>query len=415
MRRVNDITVTSDDRGSLRGAAARGRAPEADIQTDVPWGTGPSSPERQEPTFAASPAFEERSLGEDPAYAPHQQAQAPNQAYSQPQDYAPAPAYGQQPPHSNEPPRQARPHSSRSKSARKTTKAAPRSITQPQRMVLKPGWRLRLALRRPARLATILGGLGALGLLPAILFATPWGAHRLASWENSALVGSADLGLRINEIYVEGRSRTPADKLVEALGLKRGDPILGIDLAAAKHQIEALAWVKSAVIERRLPGVLYVSLQERDPIAIWQNKGVFTLVDREGMPVPDSLDNYPGLLLVVGEDAPVNAAELIETLQSEPDLMSRVKAAQRVGNRRWNIKLDDLDTGCEVRLPEEGTEDAWHHLAQLDHDNGLLKQKLSIIDLRLPDRLVVKSEPDPAAEAAAALRKKLSNTPGKDA
>jgi cell division protein FtsQ len=100
--------------------------------------------------------------------------------------------------------------------------------------------------------------------------------------------------------------------------------------------------------------------------------------------------------MVVGEDAPVHAASLVEMLRSEPALAARVAAAVRVGGRRWNLKLDG---GVEVQLPEENPAEAWAQLARLDRSNSLLARNIEAVDLRLPDRLVVRTVPEPQKEA----------------
>jgi cell division protein FtsQ len=251
-----------------------------------------------------------------------------------------------------------------------------------------------------------------IGLIASGMFSSTWNNLRA-----QAIEVSASAGLKVQEIYVSGRNRTPSDKLLGTLGIKRGDPILGFSLVEAKQRLQALAWVRDVSIERRLPGTVYLSIREREPIALWQQKGEFTLIDREGKVLPGTIDPAVNLLLVVGTDAPVNAASLIEMLKTEPELMRRVKAAQRVSGRRWNILLDAIDGGTEVRLPEENPDGAWRRLAELERDHGLLKQRLAMIDLRLNDRLVVRSEPEPAAiePTVSEPRKKARGPNGKDA
>jgi cell division protein FtsQ len=64
-----------------------------------------------------------------------------------------------------------------------------------------------------------------------------------------------------------------------------------------------------------------------------------------------------------------------------------VKAAVRVGERRWNLRLAN---GVEVRLPEEGAEAALAELVRLDAKDNVLARDIKAIDLRFPDRFIVK-------------------------
>jgi cell division protein FtsQ len=208
---------------------------------------------------------------------------------------------------------------------------------------------------------------------------------------------AASLGFAVADIQVEGRVMTARDAILGAVDARRGTPIFRVDPVAAKAQLEALPWVRSAAVERRLPDTLFVRLVERRPLAIWQNKGKLALIDDQGVAITsEQLGRYPGLLMVVGEDAPPHAAALIDMLQREPMLAARVTAAVRVGGRRWNLRLDN---GIDVQLPEENPVEAWTQLARIERTNKLLARNIEAVDLRLPDRLVVRTVPEPPKEA----------------
>lgn len=279
-------------------------------------------------------------------------------------------------------------------------KAAP-TRRAPTRLKIRWPHALRSRLIRRA----VLAGAGGLVLLIAVaLFPGQKVKNQMLAWSGQA-------GFRIDDIFVEGRSRTPREQLLSALGVKRGDAILAVDLAAAQKRIEGIPWVRSAAIERRLPNELHILITERSPIALWQNKGRYFLVDRDGQIVGDQIDDYANLPLTVGEGAPDHAAELVGLLEGEPSLRNRVKAAVWVGERRWNLMLDRTPDGIEVRLPEEEPEAALHDLARLDAEQSLLERQLSVIDMRLPDRLVLRALNAPHEQAA--TKKKPTN--GKDA
>ena len=262
------------------------------------------------------------------------------------------------------------------------------------------------ALRSRAIRRATLAGAGLLVLaLAVLLFPGQRVAHQLIAWSGQA-------GYRIDDIFVEGRVKTPRDQLLTALGVKRGDAILAVDLAAAQKRIEEIPWVRSAAVERRLPHQIHILITERQPIALWQNKGRYFLIDHDGQIVGDQIDDYANLPLTVGEGAPDHAAELVALLDTEPLLKDRVKAATWVGDRRWNVMLDRTPDGIEVRLPEEDAETAWHDLAKLDQQQSLLERQVGVIDMRLPDRLVLRAANAPREQASGA-KKKPSN--GKDA
>jgi len=251
-----------------------------------------------------------------------------------------------------------------------------------------------------------------------------WAIHsgvgsKLGDSLTAQVVGlSARAGFRVDDILVEGRVRTPREELLTALNVNRGDPIFGIDLTATRQRLEEISWVKTATLERRLPGEVHILITEREPIARWQNQGHYYLVDREGLVVGDQIEDFPDLPLIVGEGAPDHAGALLEMLKTEPALQARVKAAQWVSERRWNLTLDRTAGGIDIRLPEETPDDALHELAKLDREQSLLERKVTLIDMRLPDRLILRSTggaEESSAAAAAANQVKRKSPPGKDA
>jgi len=211
-------------------------------------------------------------------------------------------------------------------------------------------------------------------------------------------------GLLVQDIRIEGREKTPEPMLRAALGVSRGDKLLGFSLEEARRRIEALTWVQRATVERRLPGTVVVTLEERRPFAVWQTSGKFVLIDRAGQLVIEQdprkdAEAFATLPLVVGPGAPENAAALLDQLASQPALRARVVAAVRVGERRWNLRLNN---GADVLLPEGGEVQAMNKLMELQTTQALLDRPLQIVDMRLPDRLVVRPMPERAPPAAVA-------------
>jgi cell division protein FtsQ len=217
------------------------------------------------------------------------------------------------------------------------------------------------------------------------------------------------LGLTVSDVTVEGRETTDGETILAALAARPGSPILAVSPKRAKQQLETLPWVRTAVIERRLPGTLYVRLVERKPLALWQHGGKIALIDRVGAVIPVArLDRFAKLPMVVGEGAASHAAEFLDMLASEPDLAVRVTAAIRVGNRRWNLRIDNA---IDVLLPADETAEAWARLARLERSAALVQRDVQTIDIRLPDRLVLRVSPEPPKETPVS---KKGRTPAKN-
>lgn len=254
-------------------------------------------------------------------------------------------------------------------------------------------WRL---VRRAVPACAVLAMAGGL----TWLYQDGWFGRQGEALQQAALNASGSLGLRIEEVLVEGRARTDGDEILTRLGLSLDRPILAVDPKAARAELETLPWISAASVERQLPGTVYIRLTEREPLALWQEQGVIRVIDRDGAVIPGiEPRRFAHLPLVVGADAPAHAARLIAVMNSEPELRDRVTAAVRVGGRRWNVQIEGR---IDVRLPEADAAAAWSQLARIERQQGLLSRDVIVIDLRLPDRLVVRTDPakDPLGQEA---------------
>lgn len=276
---------------------------------------------------------------------------------------------------------------------------APRKRTAGRRA---PPKKLRRPWSRAERRLVINGSAGLAGVLVlgslVWLLSSGWAGRQAASLATGFYRMTASQGLSVEEILVEGRARTGPGSLRSALGLQRGDAILAFDPQAAKARLEALPWVRQAAIERRLPSLIYLRLEERRPMALWQLDGRLTVIDETGEIIAGARpEDFARLTLVVGPDAPEHTAKLVRFLDSAPELKRRVSAAIRVSGRRWNLRLDG---GIDVRLPEHNPEGAWAQLVRIERQHGVLQRDVATIDLRLPGRLVVRTMPEAARQPA---------------
>ncbi|MAV88565.1 MAG: hypothetical protein CMM67_09995 [Rhodospirillaceae bacterium] len=196
--------------------------------------------------------------------------------------------------------------------------------------------------------------------------------------------------LRVNHIFVEGRSETSRKTLLQSLSLHRGQFILDFKPEEARLRIEKLPWVETAIIERHLPDTIRLIIKEKKPLALWQRNGQLLLVDDKGNIINlPNINSYMSLIIIIGKDAPIRAEGLFDVLAAEPILAKEVKAAVRIGARRWNLYLKN---NIQILLPENNTSAAWGHLAQLNKKYKLLTQDLVSIDLRLSDRVIIQDQ-----------------------
>lgn len=269
------------------------------------------------------------------------------------------------------------------------SRVTPTSVQTPARRRPGPLKRLGRNARNGLLFLTVVAVLGGGGWTVATGRAAAWWSD---VW-SGAIDMTANIGFSVQEVVLTGRSVTERDAIWLALQVERGDPILSFDAEAARDRIAALPWVKSITIERRLPDALHLQVEERRPMALWQQDGVVRLIDHDGVELTqDDLAAFGDLPLVVGFGAEGQAAELLDVLDDIPDLAERVTAAIWVGNRRWDLRLDN---GVTVQLPEQDMATAIVRMQAVEAADGLIDRDIATIDLRLTDRLVVRMTPPP--------------------
>jgi len=209
---------------------------------------------------------------------------------------------------------------------------------------------------------------------------------------HAAQVAGAVVGLRIEEFSISGRRYTRESDIVAAVGAYYGDPILGIDPQDAKLRIEGLPWVAHAEVERILPKTIAVNVIERVPMAIWQNNELHQVIDTKGAVIIDqSPSDFLDLPVVSGDGAAGAAADLVSVLSIVPSIRQYVVAAERRGDRRWDLFLT---LGIKVQLPSDNADLALRRLSEAEGRYGLLNRDIVNIDLRVPDRMIVRKRDD---------------------
>jgi cell division protein FtsQ len=255
-----------------------------------------------------------------------------------------------------------------------------RAVVRRRRRWLRRGTAIRLGVAALACAGLAAGG-GWLWRAGHVAAAAEWASE-------AAVAGLGDLGLRVATVTLEGRTHAPRPEVAAAVGLKVGDPIFSFHPETVRKRLVALPWIRDAEVARRLPDAVSVRIRERTPFALWQRHGALSLIDEDGAVITRrGLERFQGLVVIVGEDAPRHAASLFRALAREPELFGRVRAAVRVGERRWDVRLDN---DVDVRLPEGDAAAAWLRLAEIERQYGILASGVSTVDLRTADWLVLR-------------------------
>lgn len=250
--------------------------------------------------------------------------------------------------------------------------------------------------RRANKLAGLVFGgfLLALGLIVLIALDIPAKAERAAG----TAVGEA--GFRVNGYQIVGlrhmnRSLVDGvvtDELHRAADLAGRDkaPQALVDVSSIRARLLQFGWVKDARVSRRLPDTLVIDIVERQPSALWQNRGRLALVDGEGVVLDRvPVDKMPDLPLLIGPGANSEARDLQRLMASVPTLGPQLASATWVGGRRWDLSFQSGET---IALPEgeKAAKAAMVKFARLDKSAGLLGRGIVRFDLRVPGKMIVR-------------------------
>tara|TARA_R100001129_G_scaffold133853_2_gene95181 strand:- start:25700 stop:26626 length:927 start_codon:yes stop_codon:yes gene_type:complete len=251
-------------------------------------------------------------------------------------------------------------------------------------------------LRRPMRFAhALMSGRVNIprhaGTIATAAFLSATGVYGMQLGGHGPVVAEAlttSAGFALEDIYISGNSETSDITVLEQIGLNGATSVLSISVEEARSRLIELPWVVDAQVTKVYPGSLSVKLVERVPVAIWQHGIDLSLIDAKGdIIAPFDGARHAELPLYVGLGADRHADELEARLIFHPELRGRVKAAIRVADRRWDLRLDN---GVTIRLPEKDIDGAIQRLSDFDAGRDILDRDIAAIDLRLDDRVTVK-------------------------
>ena len=218
-------------------------------------------------------------------------------------------------------------------------------------------------------------------------------------------------GFGIERVTISGIAELSEIEVLVAAGIDPKISLAFFDADEVRERLEAMPLIREATVRKLYPGEVSITLVEREPYALWQVKGELFVIAADGT-VIDKMDDgrFAHLPLVVGEDANNRVREYI-ALRAEagPLALPYPRRRRWSSQRRWTLKLDN---GMDVRLPEKEPGAALKRLVALEADYQLLDKDLLAIDLRQPDRVVMRLTEEGASARAEQLKNKAKKKGG---
>ena len=215
-------------------------------------------------------------------------------------------------------------------------------------------------------------------------------------WENISAI-KKDLKLAFVErpefmikvASIDGSSDELANEIREILPLDFPVSYFDLDIKYLHKVVNEIPAVASAAIKISAGGVMQINVAEKTPAFIWRKDNVMSVIDETGsfIRIANSRVDYPKLPLVVGEAADLAVSEISSLMQANEYFKDHVRAFIRVGERRWDLILEN---NVRIMLPQREFLAAFDRLMLMNEAGSLLSGRLSNIDMRLVVRPTVR-------------------------
>ena len=188
---------------------------------------------------------------------------------------------------------------------------------------------------------------------------------------------------------VDGASDELAHEIREIMPLDFPVSYFDLDIKYLHKVLNDIPAVASAAIKVTVSGVLQINISERIPAFIWRKDDVISVIDEKGefIRLAASRLDYPELPLVIGEAANLSVADISSLMEDNQYFLDQVRAFVRVGERRWDLVLDN---NLRIMLPQAEFLAAFDRLMLMSESGSLFSNQLSSIDMRLVERPTVR-------------------------
>jgi cell division protein FtsQ len=211
-------------------------------------------------------------------------------------------------------------------------------------------------------------------------------------------------GFRITGVALTGNKHMSREEIFATAGVTGHSSLLFLDVADARVRLKTNPWIADATVQKLYPDRLQIAITERAAFALWQKDGRVGVIADDGTVLEPYLSrSFVALPLFVGAGPATRAKEFQALIARYPDIRDQIRAAVLVSERRWNLRLKN---GVDIELPEDGVAQALDRLVALDRDKKLLSRDITLVDLRLPDRVTVRQSDAAAAAREEALKQK---------
>ena len=226
-----------------------------------------------------------------------------------------------------------------------------------------------LASRRGLRGAVVVLALGVVG-------SAPWWGPRILSHMSY---------FQIRHVEVSGQRYLPPGEILSLLSV---DTTISIwtDLGLLESRLTAHPEIRSARLERRLPGTLMVHVTENLPVAFVPAARGLGAVDEDGDVLPLDPSRVDVDLPVVQRADTALLSLLADLRQQSPKLFGRISAARRNARGEFELTLPSY----AVRTDASVTAARLADIIPVEQDLTRRGSRIAELDLRFRDQVIAR-------------------------
>jgi cell division protein FtsQ len=211
-----------------------------------------------------------------------------------------------------------------------------------------------------------------------VLVAVPWWGPSLLSHLSF---------FRVRDVEVSGYRYVQPDDVLKRLRLDTTTSVW-TDLGALEHRVETHPQIKSASVDRDLPGTLVVRITENSPVAYVTTSQGLRAVDKDGRFLPIDPSRTAIDLPVLAKADTVLLHLLANVRSVSPALFGEISDIRRTGGSDIALTLST----AQVRALASTSAQRLADIIPVEADLARRKARVTELDLRFRDQVIARTQ-----------------------
>lgn len=207
----------------------------------------------------------------------------------------------------------------------------------------------------------------------------------------------------VNFIKIKGANQALVNEIRSLMGLDLPISSYNVNLHELQSKIELMNAVKNVDLYIA-ENIIYIQVQPREPAIYWLNTNGLELLDPDGVSMGIVESGRPNLdlPLIAGAGASIAIDEAFFIYSISNSFSDEILGLVRIGERRWDIILKN---GRKIMLPADELTKVYKNLIMENKVKKLLSVNFSLLDLRNPNRMMIRRQKDAKEAVEIKLRR----------